>query len=178
MNALGSKGKNGDSTNLLICDAKINSLKTAVWALFDNIIGDDKWAALDHEARIEQLNMLRQTLIEYFNSKDAQKALKHGYDVQQAVWAAVDAASNTNTPSGTNFVSLHNIWYSKFFHRMQGNLLVFLQDKYKEELVWAASKAAIKKYGKPAAQQLLKVLKSQESSLTKDVVIKVSSWLV
>lgn len=162
--ALGSKGKNGDSANLQICDARTNSLKTSAWKLHTNVVSDKRWRAANPAQRLAYLNNLDQSLIPYMNSPEAQASLAHAYQVQQAVFKALDQAA-TNNPnvvgpgSFTSFATLHKTWYQKFFAEVNENLRTYLDNRYASETT--AWQGGSKLYGAYKAAQRNKIIKSK-----------------
>ena len=171
--------KNND--NLLILDTLTNSVKTACWSLFQNIIGAKKWAAASHPSRVELLLRIQQGLIRYMNKDDAQNALEYTYNAQQAIWQAFDtAATKANTAlvplTGTSFAQQHKAWYEDFLLEFTGNIQVFLQGKLTQEISYWTSPQAVKDYSAPAAKTITATLKTQLANLGTEVVVK-TGWL-
>lgn len=162
--ALGSKGSNADYTNLLICDAQTNSLKTSAWALHTNIISDARWNKATPATKLAYLNNLDQSLVPYLNSPEAQASLKHGYEVQQKIWKALDGSTKVTRPgTSTTLASLHKTWYQRYFEEFDNNLQAFVKAKIdKEATAWAGGSGA---YGLYKSVQRNKITQSK-SGLT------------
>ncbi|KAF7505728.1 hypothetical protein GJ744_000494 [Endocarpon pusillum] len=142
--ALGSKGADGDDSNLLVCDAATNSLKTSAWAMHSNIIGTERWKHATPQQRLSFLNNIDQSLVPYLNSAEAQAALKHGYDTQQA--------------------GLHKEWYSRFFYEVNANLQIFYQAKVQSEITnWAGGSQAYAAYKAVQRNKIVSNLRGRSS---------------
>lgn len=81
-------GSTDDIGNLQILDAATNSLKAAVWQIFENIISDKRWNAAGAHGQVELLNRLYETLVSYLNNPDELGSLKHAYDAVYKVMSA------------------------------------------------------------------------------------------
>ncbi|XWW92081.1 hypothetical protein V2A60_000003 [Cordyceps javanica] len=126
-NALGSKGSNADTKNLLICDARTNSVKASAWALHTNIISDERWRNASPGERLDFLNSIDQSLI------PAQAALEYAYKAQQKIFAAMDTSPKIKGP-GVSLQSLHKTWYERYFEAFNDNIQAFYQAKLEQEL--------------------------------------------
>lgn len=156
-------GTSKDTTNLLILDERTNSIKTAVWSIFENIIGDNRWKAANPATRMEFLLRLQQGLVGYLNDAKVQAAFKYTYKAQQLVWSAFDSAagkaSNSLNPiPNTSFAAAHKAWYLDFFLAMEENVIAFLHDKIVAEKSYWTSPAAVKDYSSYAAKLNAKTL--------------------
>lgn len=174
-------GTSKDTTNLLILDERTNSVKTAVWSIFENIIGDNKWKAATPATRVEYLLRLQQGLMGYLNNANVQKAFQYTYKAQQLVWGAFDTAagkaSNSLNPlPSTSFVAQHKAWYQDFFLAMEENLSSFLHDKLVQEITYWNSPSAVKDYSISAAKANAKTLSTKLANLATDVAIQ-RGWI-
>ena len=175
-------GTSKNTISLLILDAPTNSVKTACWSLFRNIIGVNKWAAASHASRVELMLRIVDGLISYMNTADAQNALEYTYNAQQAIWQAFDtAAGEANTAllpltGGTNFALQHKAWYEDFFEEFVGNIQTFLHGKLVQEISYWTSPQAVKDYSAPAAKLITATLTTRLANLGTDVFVK-TEWL-
>jgi hypothetical protein len=100
-------GTTADTTNLLILDAKTNSLKAIMWRGFKNIVGVASWGKTGHEARAALLNRITGALPLYLNSDEAQNALRHTYTGFIALLQAMDKASRGGVSAMTPIVGTY-----------------------------------------------------------------------
>ena len=174
-------GTSKDTTNLLILDERTNSVKTAVWSIFENIIGDNKWYAANHATRVEYILRLQQGLMDYLNNANVQKAFEYTYKAQQAVWAVLDTAAgkannNLQPIPSSSFAAAHKAWYADFFLAMEENLAAFLHDKITQEVSYWRSPLAVRDFSASAAKANAKTLSDKLASLVTDVAIK-RGWI-
>ena len=174
-------GTSKDTTNLLILDERTNSVKTAVWSVFENIIGDNKWNAATPATRVEYLLRLQQGLMDYLNNPNVQKAFEYTYNAQKSIWNAFDTAAGSSNNAlqplpSTTFVAQYRAWYQDFFTVMQGNVQDFLKNKLVQEIAYWNSRTAIRDYSASAAKENAKTLGDNLASLAKDVVIS-RGWI-
>ena len=178
-NALGTSD---DDMNILILDRSTNSVKMAAWSLYKNIIGVDRWGAASPASRVELMLRIQQGLIAYMNTADAQRALAHAYNAQQAIWKAVDiAAGRVNSlvlplTGGTSFALQHKKWYEDFFQEFVGNIQEFLQDKLKQEISYWTSPQAVKDYSAKAAKAITATLNARLANLGTETIVQ-TGWL-
>ena len=178
-NALGTSK---DNINLLILDRATNSIKASCWSIHEHIIGDARWNAASPASRVELMLRIQQGLIEYLNMPDAQKALEHGYNAQQAVWKAFDVAGGKLNSAlqpltgGITFALQHKKWYEDLFQELVGNIQMFLQNKLQQEISYWTSPQAVKDYSAQAAAVITKTLKTRLANLGTEIVVQ-TGWL-
>jgi len=166
-------GTSSDSTNLLILDAPTNSVKTAAWQCFTNIIGVSKWAGMTHPSRVEAINRISQSLVDYMNGADAQGALKHTYDNFITVLSAMDGAARTAgsvmTPiAGGTFDAAYKEYSQVFMTAVEDNMQSFLLRQLPGEISWWQGTT---QYGKAVAKAVVASLQATQNAVPTAVVI-------